>query len=164
MAETIAIIGAVTAAAGTAFSVVQGRKAAKGQEKARNEQRKLQELEEQRRRRAQIRERRQRVGALINAGGVGGSGESSGVFGGRSSINSQFSSNSGFLSQSKGLTDNVSSFSQSAADAQGRAQIGSGLSSVGATLFNNAGTIDRTYADYFGGVSKSTGRPNSGVI
>ena len=69
---------------------------------------------------------------------VGGQ-ESSSAFGGFSSLSSQLGSGLGFQSQGTGISRQINNLNGQISSAQQGAQLGSGLQSLGFSLFNNAG-------------------------
>lgn len=150
MAEAaIAVVGLVIAAAGTAYGVVQGEQQKKQSEKARRAAERQQELEAARVRRQQARETRIKKAASINAAGISGTLDSSGLAGGVAGLNNQAASNSGYLFSSEGNAANISSAQQGAANAASNAGIGSGLAGFGYSAFQNAGALSSTFNNLF---------------
>lgn len=149
MAEIALIIGAVGAVAGTATQFIAGRKASKAASRRNAAVERANKLAEQRTRRKQIRERRIKTAQALNFGGNTGSLESSGLAGGVASLNSQFASNSGFLSQQSGINSQIGAANQQFSDAQSLGNIGSGLTGFGTTIASNAKTIGRKFDDLF---------------
>ena len=138
MATGAIILGGI-AAAGTAYSVYQGRKAAKASRRAADVQRKQRQAEEARARRAQIAEARRKRAAVVNAAAAGGLTQTSGFSGGLGSLQSQLGGNLGFMEQSSGRSDMFERFSAQATSAQQRANTGSaiaGLAMQGASMFS----------------------------
>ena len=133
----MAIVGAVVAIAGTAFSVVQQQKAAGQQKKARRAQQRQQDLQSRRQRIRAVRQQQIAASqARASSAGLGGL-ETSGFRGGQSALQSNLGAGLGFSTEMSGLSRNISMFQQKAANAMGLAGIGqavSGLAMQGASL------------------------------
>ena len=133
MAPIAAIIGAVTAVAGTVASVSQQRKAARLS-------RQQQQVSTRRSQRQAIRQaqlqRAQAVASAQASGALGGSGASGGI----GALSSQLGEQFGFSTQMSGLSGQISA-------AQSRANTFSGVASLGGTLYgaaqNNPGFFDK---------------------
>lgn len=141
MATGAIILGSI-AAAGTAYSVYQGRKAAKAQRRARGVQQAQRRAEEARARRSQIADARRRRARVVNAAAAGGLTQTSGFTGGLGNLQSQLGGNLGFMDRSSERSTMFENFQQSAANSQGRANIGSAVSSLsmqGAGMFSGGG-------------------------
>lgn len=137
MATGAIILGGI-AAAGTAYSVYQGRQAAKAQRRAAQVQRKQRQAEEARARRQQIAEARRKRAAVINATAAGGLRGSSGEAGGLGSLQTSLGGNLGFMEQSSQRSTIFENFQGQAVSANQRANIGSaaaGLAMKGASMF-----------------------------
>lgn len=138
MATSAIILGGI-AAAGTAYSVYQGRKAAKASKRAAAVQRKQRLAEEARARRTQIAEARRKRAAVVNAAVAGGLTQSSGFFGGLGSLQAQLGGNLGFMEQSSRRSSMFEMFQGKATSAQNKANIGAavaGLAMQGASMFS----------------------------
>lgn len=138
MAAITTAVAVGIAAVGTAYSVYQGRQAAKAQKRARDVQRKQRVAEEARARRQQITEARRKRAAVVNATAAGGLQGSSGAVGGLSSLRSSLGGNLGFMEQSSQRSTMFENFQGDATAANQRANIGSavsGLALQGASLF-----------------------------
>ena len=126
----MAIVGAVVAVAGTAFSVVQQQKAAGQQRKARRAQQRQQELKARRQRIRAVRQQQIASSqARAAAAGLGGL-ETSGFRGGQTALQANLGAGLGFSTQMSGLSRNISMFQQKAADAMGLARMGQAVSSL----------------------------------
>ena len=146
MAAITTAVAVGVAAAGTAYSVYQGRKAAKAQRRAREVQRKQRIAEEARARRQQITEARRKRAAVVNATAAGGLQGSSGAVGGLGSLQSSLGGNLGFMGQSSERSRMFENFQGDAASANQRANIGSavsGLALQSASLFDTPGPNPR---------------------
>ena len=142
MATAAIVLGSI-AAAGTAYSVYQGRQSAKAQRRARDVQKKQRIAEEARARRQQITEARRKRAAVVNATAAGGLQGSSGAVGGLGSLQASLSGNLGFMEQSSNRSSMFEGFQNQAASANQRANIGSavsGLALQGASIFNTPST------------------------
>lgn len=147
MATGAIILGGI-AAAGTAYSVYQGRKAAKAQRRAADVQRKQRQAEEARARRQQIADARRKRAAVVNAAAAGGLTQTSGFTGGLGNLQSSLGGNLGFMERSSQRSTMFENFQGDAASAQQRANIGSAVSSLalqGASMFSS--TSPSTSAD-----------------
>jgi acyl CoA:acetate/3-ketoacid CoA transferase alpha subunit len=136
---TLAVIGVGLAVAGTGYSIYSQQQAAKQQKKARRAQERQQQVQYRRSqiqaaRQAQIAAGQQRAAAA----GLGGL-ETSGVLGGRAAIGSGLGAGLGFASEMSGLSRDISMFSQRAANAMGRAQIGQSIAGLGQQMFAAGG-------------------------
>jgi len=129
MATGAIILGSI-AAAGTAYSAYQQRKAGKAQKRAAEVQRKQRLAEEARSRRQQITEARRKRAAIINAtsaGGLsGGSGEAESI----GSVQSQLGGNLGFMEQSSNRSRMFENFANKANAANTRAATGGAVASL----------------------------------
>lgn len=118
---------AATAVASTAYSVVQGQKAAKAQRAAAGKQIEMQQQQAARERRSAIRAnliRRSQMKAQAVAAGVE---TSSGFLGGQTSLSSQLGANLGFGSTMSGLSQEYTQLTAQAADYSARSQMGSAV-------------------------------------
>ncbi|MCA1807574.1 MAG: hypothetical protein LC687_06985 [Actinobacteria bacterium] len=137
MATAAIVLGSI-AAAGTAYSVHQGRKAAKAQKRAGEVQRKQRLAEEARARRQQLSEARRKRAAVINATSAGGLQGSSGEVGGLGSLQANLGGNLGFMEQSSNRSTMFERFQQNAASANQKANTGSAIAGIamqGASMF-----------------------------
>lgn len=137
MATGAIILGGI-AAAGTAYSVYQGRQAAKAQKRATDVQRRQQTAEEARARRAQITEARRKRAAVVNATAAGGLSGSSGAVGGLGALQSQLGGNLGFTEQSSTRSGEYEGFMNKANSANWKGSVGSavaGLALQGSSMF-----------------------------
>ena len=126
----MAIVGAVAAVAGTAFSIVQQQKAAGQQRKARQAQQRQQELQARRQRIRAVRQQQIAASqARASSAGLGGL-ETSGFRGGQTALQANLGAGLGFSTQMSGLSRNISMFQQKAADAMGLARMGQAVSSL----------------------------------
>lgn len=169
MPQTVAVIGAVSALAGTAGSIAQGRKADKMQKKAAFEQAQARKEEkkiaQEERRRAfvnQIRESRIANAALVSSAGSAGLTGTSTFAGGTGSITSQTSSNLGFTSRVGASMDRINMFTQNAANyttsaqsAANKGQLFGQIASTGVSLFG-AATDGGSVSSLFGNGTQDT--------
>ena len=103
----MAIVGAIAAVSGTAYSVSQQRKSNKAQRAASRAAQRQQELKAARSRRVAFRElQRRRATAQATAAALGASG-SSGAAGGLASLTSQYGANLGYGSAMTGLSKEI---------------------------------------------------------
>lgn len=135
LATAAIVIGGVLAAAGTAFSIIQQQKAAKQQKKAQRAQQRQQDVAARRRRIQAIRERQIRAAQARNTAGALGAIESSGFFGGQSSLSSQLGEGLGFSTEMSGLSKVISVANQKAVDARNLGAIGGAVAGFGARIF-----------------------------
>ena len=127
----MAIVGAVVAIAGTAFSVVQQQKAAGQQKKARRAQQRQQDLQSRRQRIRAVRQQQIAASqARASSAGLGGL-ETSGFRGGQSALQSNLGAGLGFSTEMSGLSRNISMFQQKAANAMGLAGVGQAFAGLG---------------------------------
>ena len=136
---TLAVVGIGLAAAGTGYAIYSQQQAAKQQKKARRAQERQQALQARRSqiqaaRQAQIAAAQQRSAAAA-LGGL----ETSGAFGGRAAIGSGLGAGLGFSTEMSGLSRNISMFQQKAANAIGRANIGSSIAGLGTSIYGSSG-------------------------
>jgi len=146
----MAVTGAIIAVVGTGYSIYSQQQAAKQQKKARRAQERQQALQARRSqiqaaRQAQIAAAQQRSAAAA-LGGL----ETSGAFGGRAAIGSGLGAGLGFSTEMSGLSRNISMFQQKAANAIGRANIGSSIAGLGTSIYGSSGGFD------FGGGNQGT--------
>lgn len=137
MATGAVILGAI-AAAGTAYSVYQGRQAAKAQKRARGVQKEQRQAEEARARRAQIAEARRKRAMVVNTSGAGGTLDSSGAIGGLGNLQSELGGNLGFMERSSDRSSLFEHHIGRANSATEKSNIGSaiaGISMQGAGMF-----------------------------
>jgi len=140
-ATTIAIIGATTAVAGTAYAINRQEKAASAARAASSAQQNQQKVQADQTRRRAFREAQQKRAMLAaNAQALGVSG-GSGVAGGGAAFASLFGSALGFSSQMTGLSREITSFGAAQQTALSQAQMGSSLSNLGLTAFQNSEQI-----------------------
>lgn len=162
----MAIVGAVVAIAGTAFSVVQQQKAAGQQKKARRAQQRQQDLQSRRQRIRAVRQQQIAASqARASSAGLGGL-ETSGFRGGQSALQSNLGAGLGFSTEMSGLSRNISMFQQKAANAMGLAGIGqavSGLAMQGASFgMQMGGTTGATPAGLPSGGFNTSNLPPGG--
>ena len=129
MPEALFILSAIT----TAASVDQSRTASRENKRANQRQQQQQDAKVARERRKQVREaqsaRSETIASAVAAGGVGALGSSS-VSQATGSVGTQLASNLSFLDTQQQLAGEESIFRQKAADARGRADTLSAVSSV----------------------------------
>jgi len=135
MAGITTTVLAVTAVAGTAYSINQQQKAASAQKQAAQvaQQQQRQQASQQRRQsvRAMV-SQRSRMRAQAQSLGVSGG---SAALGGMSSLSSQFGANLGYGSMMSGLSQQYSGFTGQAAQFGAQAQLGAGISGLSSQLY-----------------------------
>lgn len=151
--STLAIVGLAVSAAGVALNYSQQRKAQGLQEKAAYEQKKsnaqqsaMQAEQAAQERRQQVREERVKRSQILNQATLTGTADSSGELGATAGMSTQLGSNIG-VNQSMILGgQNITGFSQNAANFQTQAQSASNLGGLfgqvgglGSSLFQSAG-------------------------
>ena len=133
----MAIIGAIAAVSGTAYSVSQQRKSNKAQRAASRASQRQQELKAARSRRIAFRElQRKRATAQATAAALGASG-GSGAAGGLASLTSQYGADLGYGSAMTGLSKEITSFSSLAQQSLANAQSGAAVSGLGLAMVQN---------------------------
>lgn len=135
----IAGVGLAIGAAGALQQRKEQKKARKAQQRAADEQRKINAARVARERQQQIRAAIRKRAILSNQAGAQGLLGSSSSIGGISGVTSEAGGNIDFLNQVNAGLENISTFQQQAIDAQtGTPGL---LNTVGSAVFNNAGTI-----------------------
>lgn len=133
----MAIVGAIAAVSGTAYSVSQQRKSNKAQRAASRASQRQQELKAARSRRIAFRElQRKRATAQATAAALGASG-GSGAAGGYASLTSQYGAKLGYGSSMTNLSREITGFSSIAQTAQANAQTGAAVSGLGLAVAQN---------------------------
>lgn len=137
----IMAIGAVVTATSTVASMNQQKRAGKAQAAATQTQIQMQRTKASRERRQSIRTTLAARQRMKNQAELTGAGQSSGFFGGSSSVSSQQGSNLGFSSQMSGLGQQYTDFSGQAAQASSKAAMFGSLASLGGQVmsFGQAG-------------------------
>ena len=139
----IAAIGIGLGAVGTVVQMKAQASAAKAAEKAEKLRERQMNLDAQRQKRKIIRESiMQRSIAVANATNQG-AGDSSGLEGGIAQVTGEAASGLAYTGKSQQIGAGIFQANADAAKAQGRAAFGSGLSSLGGAIVDNAGTINR---------------------
>ena len=111
------VVGGVLAAAGTVAQISQQQKAAKAQKKARKAEEQRQAVAARRERLQALRRAQLSRATAVNTATNIGSGQTSGIAGGASSVGSQAGEALGFSTQMSGLSRQISHFQQQAANA-----------------------------------------------
>ena len=132
----MAIVGAIAAVSGTAYSVSQQRKSNKAQRAASRAAQRQQELKAARSRRIAFRElQRKRATAMASAAALGASG-GSGAAGGLASLTSQYGANLGYGSSMTNLSREITDFASISQTATANAQTGMAVSGLGLAAFD----------------------------
>lgn len=163
MFELFAVASAIFGGA----SVVEGAKANRRNRRAQAVQRQLSDLRAAKERRQSIRETRIAYATAENNAAIGGVMESSGSQGGLGSILTQGNSNLAFLDQQQKLANLSGKWLDSAAKAEGAANMFSGLSQLaGSAAFVNWGAPaapTKGSGAYTGSGNKFGATPSSGT-
>lgn len=139
----IAGVGIAASVAGTAVSYMGQRSAVKASERAEAIRKRQMDLEAQRERRSAVRQSILARAQTLTAGTQMGAGAGSGVAGGLGSLSSQLAGNIRNINQGQQLGTQMFGANADMARGQGMASMGAGISSLGGTLVNNAGTFGR---------------------
>lgn len=153
IALAASILGGVAAVGGTAYSIVQGQKAASASKRAeRLRQRQLQ-LESNRRRREAIRQfQLNRATSLSNLTGSLGSVLGGGsAYGGLGGLTSTLGTQLNTLDQATDIGQGLFSANAAYSQASANSQAGSGIASFGSSIFQNSQAIGRIGATLFNG-------------
>lgn len=138
--ETVVAVLSLVVGAASAYTAIEAREDARAaQEKAAKEQKASNAARAAQERRQQIREERVRRARILQAGentGVGGSTLEAGALG---SLSASLSANLGFNAGEKMRADNISIFSQDAANAETTAQQADSLFALSSRVFEGAG-------------------------
>jgi coproporphyrinogen III oxidase-like Fe-S oxidoreductase len=141
---TLALIATGASAVGTVAGIVNNNKAKQEQKKVQAEQNasnRAQQLEEQRR---QIREERVKRARILQSSENTGVADSSGETGAIGGLSTQLSTNMAFNAGAAQRASNIGQFQQNAADAAGRAQMATSLGQLAPTAFNLGNSIFST--------------------
>jgi hypothetical protein len=164
-------MGVIIAAASlglSGVSMVQQRKAAKKsadmQQRAIDEQRKQDELRQARERRQQVREARIRSGQISQATANQGASTTSAAVGGQASIQSQLSSNLGFLDQSGSINTNIGNYMSQSNKYQAKAADWGAIGSFGSNVFSAAGGFGTIFGEGQDFDTSSTSQQYSGGV
>lgn len=137
IAAAAAIVGAVAAVGGTVYSIQASQEASE-------QQRRMQDAQSRRERRQAIRRAQiERAQALAATQGATGSIQGSGILGGLSAQASTLGSAIGYQTSQAARADRIAS-------AQGAAELGSGIASIGGFLMGNANNLQAGYNSLFG--------------
>lgn len=153
-ASTILVAGGLAlAVAGTGVQFVAGRRQAKAQEDAAEQQRAIQQLEQRRQRRRVLRERRIARAQTQNVAAQTGAQGSSGELGGLTSLEAQAGFETGVLTASESASSNIFAANRRAARAGQLGSIGQGMASIGGTAFSTGQQMSggRALGRIFGG-------------
>jgi hypothetical protein len=129
----MAVTSGIVAGVGVASNIYYARKQGKLQQRQIVEQRKAADLESIRNRAESVRRARAARASIVNSGGAGGTGESSGALGGQTSVGSQLSSNLGYINQSTAIQNNLFNISAKSAKMQTQQSIFNSVLSVAQT-------------------------------
>lgn len=136
MPQTLAVIGAVSAVAGTALSYTAQKKAADSAQKQ-------QDLNTRRSNRMAIREAQIKRAQAQNAAALSGAGGGSGIAGGVSSLSSQLGSGLGFSTQMSALSADITKY-------QSKAQLWGDVAGLGSYAFKYNDEIAGKFNSTFG--------------
>lgn len=146
----VAAIGIGLAAIGTVASVVGGIEGASAASRAAKAREQQQAIQAQQQRMEQVRQARIKAAAITAAANNQGVSDSSGAMGGEQGINANLAANTSFIDQQVQAGMALSKAQNAQASAQGVESIGSGISKIGGTVFNNRNEISSAYNDVFG--------------
>lgn len=156
-ATTIAVVGAGLAVGGTAYNVMQQKKAAKAQKRAAQLSRQRQQLQDALSRREAIREARIARARSVNAAANQGVSDSSAAQGGAGSIVTQGNVNISFLDQNVLARDQAGEYLGRAQRYTQRASTGAAIAGFGASMFSNADVLSNRINSIFGSNANADG-------
>ena len=141
--------GAVVAAGAGVASVVQGKKAAKAEEKSQETQQKINDLKTARERRSQVRQARAQRSEIVAGSGAGGTLQSSSSISAAGNVGTQLGSNLSFIDQTQKLSSQASIFNIQAAKASSNATLAKTVAGAGVATFKQAGGVEKL-DEFFG--------------
>lgn len=137
----IGVAGLGLSAFGTVKQMSAQKKAVAAQKKSIAAQNRQQKLEQMMERRRQARAARAAIASSVNAAAQQGAGESTVTQGTVGALQSQLSGNLSFLNQSEFLIDAANKARMAQAGFESKAATYGGISSLGLSVFSNAGAI-----------------------
>lgn len=144
------VVGTITAAAGTGYSVVQGQQAADASKKAEAARKKQVALELQQKQREAIRRyQAQRAAAVSNITGATGSLEGSAYGGSTSALVSTLGTSLGELNQANSISNDIFSANADYSQFYANAQAGGQFAQLGKDIFGSAPQIGRIGSTLF---------------
>lgn len=145
------VIGAVTATAGTAYSAVQGQKAANASKRAEALRKQQMQMEEMQKRRQAIRDfQAKRALAVSNISGATGTLDNSAYGGATSALSADFGFNLGSLQQASNIGEGMFQANSAYSEASANAQAGQQIAGFGKDIFQSAPAAGRIGATVFG--------------
>lgn len=128
-------------AIGTAVSAYGAIEQGNNQKKMARAQQQQQQLQAARERTQQVREARIKMAQIQSTAESQGAGGSSGAIGGAESVVSQANTNLTYINNQEELGNKISDAQQGIINAQGIQAVGSGISKIGGTVFDNKDEI-----------------------
>ena len=148
--DPVSIIGIALSAVGTVQQMSASKRQAKASRRAEELRQKQMNLDALRQKRKIIRQAAIERAKVVSAGGQQGLLESSAVQGSLGSISSITAGNTRDVNQNVEIGAGLFQQNANIAEAQSAAAFGQGLSTVGGTIVQNAGTINKTLKSVFG--------------
>lgn len=141
--ELIAVVGVITSAAGTVAQIAGQSEAASASRRAEELRRKQMDLQATRERRNALREAIARQAEIESAGVAANASYGSSVAGAVGGVSGALASRQQGINVGQEIGAGIFDANAQAASGQSMSMFGSGLSSLGGTIINNAATIKR---------------------